>query len=205
MRAPAATTALRDLFQIIGIGAGAVFGGEFYVIDVGAGEFDGGNGGIENLLARLFQLVLQVDVAGGEESVDAGAFGFFEGAGGAFDVEFHGAGERGYLHPGEFAADRVDGLEIAFGGDGEPGFEDIDAEFDQFGGHSQLLGYVHAAAGRLFAVPESGVEDPDSVLHSWKVLRNHYGWAGVDKANLFVLMYGLADIYGKSQFVIRIN
>src|SRR6185312_11797335 len=77
-----------DLFEIFGVGAGSVFGGEFDVIDVVAGELDGGDGGVEDFLARLLELVLQMDVAGGEEGVDAGAFGFLEGAGGALDVQF---------------------------------------------------------------------------------------------------------------------
>jgi len=38
----------------------------------------------------------------------------------------------------------------------------------------QLLGYGHAATGRLFAVPERRIEDPDAIVHSWKVLHSHY-------------------------------
>src|SRR3569833_106620 len=75
----------RNLFEIFGVGAGSVFGGEFDVIDIVADELDGGDGGVEDFLARLLELVLQMDVAGGEEGVDAGAFGFLEGAGGALD------------------------------------------------------------------------------------------------------------------------
>ena len=54
-----------------------------------------------------------MDIAGGEEGVDAGALRFRQGGGGAFDIAFAGAGEGGDLDPGEFAADGVDGVEIS--------------------------------------------------------------------------------------------
>jgi hypothetical protein len=41
-----------------------------------------------------------MNVAGGEEGVDARALGVFERAGGALDIQFHGTGERGDLNPG---------------------------------------------------------------------------------------------------------
>ena len=75
VRAPAATTALRDLFQEIGLGARAVFGGELDVVHVAARQFDRGDGFVEHLLLRLLELVLQVDVAGGDEGVDARPLG----------------------------------------------------------------------------------------------------------------------------------
>jgi hypothetical protein len=46
----------RNLFEIIGIGAGAVFGGEFDVIDVGARQFDGGNAASSTSWRDFFSL-----------------------------------------------------------------------------------------------------------------------------------------------------
>ena len=43
---------LGDLFQKIGIGARAVFGGELDVVHMAARQFDGGDGFIEHLLLR---------------------------------------------------------------------------------------------------------------------------------------------------------
>ena len=140
VRAPAATTAFETCFEIVGIGAGGVFGGELDVIDVVAGELDGGDRFVQDLLARLLELVFQVDVAGGDEGMDARALGILKRLGGALDVEFGGSGKRGNLDPGKLAAHRIDSLEIAFGGDGEAGFQDIYAELNQLGGHPQLLG-----------------------------------------------------------------
>ena len=84
---------------------------------------------------------------------------------GAFHVEGAAAGERGHLGPGELAADGVDGFEIAFRGDGEAGFEDVDAEFHQLARHLQLFGDGHAAARRLFAVAQGRIENVYSVAH----------------------------------------
>ena len=44
---------------------------------------------------------------------------------------------------------------------GKAGLDDVDAQVDQGLGDFQLLGEVHARAGRLLAVAERGVEDLD--------------------------------------------
>ena len=87
VRAPAATTARADLLQIIGIGAGGVFGGEFDVVDVAPRQFDGGDCLVQHLLPGFLQLVLQMNIAGGDKGVDARALGVFQRLGRAFDIE----------------------------------------------------------------------------------------------------------------------
>ena len=57
----------------------------------------------------------------------------------------------------------LDGVEVALGGDGEAGFEDVDAEGGELVGHAQLFVVVHGAAGRLLAVAEGGVEEDDLI------------------------------------------
>ena len=130
-----------------------------------AGELDGGDGFIEHLLLRLLELVGEVDRAGGDEGVDAGAFGVRQGLGGALDIERAAAREGGHLGPRELAADGVDGFEIAFAGDWEAGFQDVHAELDQLAGHGQLFRNGHAAAGRLLAIAQSRVENVYSIAH----------------------------------------
>ena len=48
---------------------------------------------------------------------------------------------------------------------GKAGFDDVDAQIDQRLGDLQLFVEVHAAAGRLLAVAERGVEDRDVAGH----------------------------------------
>ena len=106
-----------------------------------------------------------MDFAGGDECVDARPPGVSQRAGRSLDIHRVSPRKRRHLNPGELTAHCVHGFEIALGGDREPGFEDIDAQFHQFSRHPQLLGYGHAAAGRLFTVPEGGVEDVNAIRH----------------------------------------
>ena len=68
----------RYLLQVIRIGAGGVLGRKLHVVAVFAGEPYGRHGFVQNLLPRFLQLVLQVDVAGGDEGVNARAPGILE-------------------------------------------------------------------------------------------------------------------------------
>ena len=144
------------------VGAGAVFGGELYVVGEGAGECDGGGDVVEGLGAGDFELGFEVEVGAGEEDVDAALVGGLDGAGGGFDVLAFAAGEGGDAGGAvHFAGDGLDGVEVAVGGDGEAGFDDVDAERGELVGEAQLFCVVHGAAGRLFAVAEGGVEDDE--------------------------------------------
>ncbi len=60
------------------------------------------------------------------------------------------------------AGDGADGFGVAFGGDGESGLEDVDAEGGDLVGQAQLFAAVHGAAGGLLAVAEGGVEEVDA-------------------------------------------
>ncbi len=66
------------------------------------------------------------------------------------------AGDGGALGP---AGDLGDGLEVAVGGDGEAGFDDVHAHRVEQFGHRELLIEGHRGAGALLAVAQSGVED----------------------------------------------
>ena len=72
--------------------------------------------------------------------------------------------------PCDFAGDGADGVEVALGGDGEAGLEDVDAEVRKLVGHAKLFVVVHGAAGGLFAVAEGGVEEDDLIR------RGHRTW-----------------------------
>jgi hypothetical protein len=115
----------------------------------------------QHLRAGLLELVLEVDVAGGQEDVDAGRhLGPLEGLGGALDVERRAAGQRRHLDR-DLAADLLHRLEVAGRGDREPGLHHVHPQLRQLVGQAQLLGHGHAAAGRLLAVAQGGVEDVD--------------------------------------------
>ncbi len=74
------------------------------------------------------------------------------------------AGQAADRRAADRAGDLADRLEVAGRGDREAGFDDVDAQIDQRLRDLQLLVEVHAAAGRLLAVAERGVENDD---RSW--------------------------------------
>ena len=111
-------------------------------------------------------------VAGSDSGVDAFALGEAKCFCGAVDVFFHGAGEGADGGPGDGFGDFDDGIEVAGAGDGEAGFDDIDAEAFQLLGDLNLLNRVELASGHLFAVAEGGVKNVKSFAHGrtvwWK-------------------------------------
>ena len=128
------------------------------------GAADPGDGALDDLLAGHPELVLAVDGRGGQEHVDARLLGVLDGLPGAVDVAVVAAGEAADGRAGDLGGDGADGLEVALRGDREAGLDDVDAQVGQRPGDLELLGVVHAGAGRLLAVAERGVEDPDPLF-----------------------------------------
>ena len=153
---------LDHLVHEVRIAAAGVFTRELDVVDEGAG--------IGHHLARdrqhvgtaLAELVFEVDVAGGDERVDAmaGRRGHRLGAG--LDVTGGGPGQTadhrtiGRAHLG---GDALHGLEIAAAGKRKTRFDDIDLQAGELLGDRQLLVEVQAGPGRLLTIPQGGVKD----------------------------------------------
>ena len=91
--------------------------------------------------------------------MDAGAVGKLQRAGGHLDVFGLGAGQRRDARLANGLGDGGDGREVALGGHGEAGLDDVHAQILQGVGHGQLFLRGHAAAGRLLAVAQRGVEE----------------------------------------------
>ena len=111
--------------------------------------------------------------------MNARTAGVRQGLGGALYVERAAARQRGHLRPRKLAADGVNGFEIALRGDGKAGFQDVDPKLHQLAGHLQLLGNIHAAARRLLAVPQRGIENVYPITHVCCTGNSHYcewGW-----------------------------
>src|SRR3984885_10762238 len=116
------------LEEELGVGAGAVLGGELDVFGKGAGEADRLGGLVEGLVAGDAKLALEMKVGGGEDEVDAVGGGGLDGPSGGLDVFTFAAGERGDAGAADLAGHRLDSREVAVGGDGKSGLEDIDAK-----------------------------------------------------------------------------
>src|SRR3972149_4958021 len=99
------------------------------------------------------QLVLHVDVRGGDEGMDPGPLRVLQGLPGPVDVLVPGAAQAGNRDPlPNILGDDLDGFEVIRGGDREPCLDDIDAQSGQLAGQLQLLPRIHAVPGRLLSV-----------------------------------------------------
>ena len=125
---------------------------------------DGRAGLALHVLARGLELALDVDVAGGDEGVDARALGVLDRVPGGVDVLLAGAGEAADHGALDLARDRLHGLEVAGRGDREAGLDHVHAEPRELVRDLELLLPVERDARRLLAVAQGRVEDLYSVL-----------------------------------------
>jgi len=151
--------------QVVAVAARAVFGRELHVVREGLGVRHGVDGGLNDLVAAHLELVLEVDVGGGDEGVDARPDGLPDRLPGAVDVRPGGAGEGGDLGLLQPARDLGDGLEVAFGSRWKTGLEHVDPQLFELERNSQLFRGVHARPRALLAIPECRVENDDAVGH----------------------------------------
>ena len=153
--------------HVVEVGARGILRRELDVLAVPAGVADGFDGRLHHFGPRLAQLVLEVDVGGRHEGVDAGAPGVPHRFPAAVDVaETHAAqaaDDRGALQRAHLAGDLPGRLEVLLRRDGESGFDDVHVQSRQLPGHLQLLHRVHGEPGRLLAVAQRRVEDDHSV------------------------------------------
>ena len=116
---------------------------------------------VDDLVLVHAELELAVDGAGGEEDVNPRVGAPLERLAGAVDVLVVAAGQAADRGAADGFGDPAHRFEVAGRGDGKAGFDDVDAQIDQRLGDLELFVEVHAAAGRLLAVAERGVEDDD--------------------------------------------
>ncbi len=152
----------------VDVAARRVLGRPLHVIGMLACQGDGIDGGGDHLVGLHAQLVFHVQRAGGDDDVDAPTLCRAKCLGGAQHIHVACAREagdhRGIVALADAFGDRLDAFEIAHRGDGEAGFQHIDAQLGQRLGHADLLVDVHREAGRLLAVAQRGVEDDDAVV-----------------------------------------
>ena len=96
--------------------------------------------------------------------MDALALGRLDRFGAAVDVLRRGAGQAADHGVLGTLGDLVDGRPVAFRGNRETGFDDVDAHRVEEFGDFDLLLVGHGGAGTLLAVAQRGVKDDDAVL-----------------------------------------
>jgi len=101
---------------------------------------------------------------GADKCVDAGLGRVFDRLVATIDVAELGAGQPADDRVLRQLRDFADGGKIPFGGDGEAGFDHVDAHLVQQARDLYLFGVGHGGTGGLFAVAQCRVENQDAVL-----------------------------------------
>src|SRR5581483_8088783 len=114
---------------------------------------------LQTFLARDLQLVLEMDVGGGEKDMDPGTRSMLQSLPCTLDVLTTRTGQASNDRPADRRGDRSHGFKIAVRSDGKSGFNDIHAEAIQLPRKAQLFFHIHAAAGGLLAVSQGGIKD----------------------------------------------
>ena len=144
------------------VGAGRVLGGKLNIIAEALGVGHHFADTLEHLLPRHPQLVLHVDIAGGEKHMDTGVVGLLHGVPRGVDVAFGAAGQRGHGAVRHGGGNGLHALVIHGRGDGKARLNDVHAQLFQLFGHLDLFRQIHAASGGLLAVPQGRVKNFDS-------------------------------------------
>ena len=124
---------------------------------------DGPGRGVEHVLARHVELVLEMDFRGRDEDMNAGVAGLVDRPQRRIDVLFAGAREAEHDRLGHRLGDSMYRFEVAGRRGGEAGLDDIDVQPLELPRDRDLLLDVHRAARRLLAVAQRRVEDADVV------------------------------------------
>ena len=95
--------------------------------------------------------------------MDAGAVGKLQRARRHLDVFGLGAGQRRDARLAHGLGNGGDGREVALRGHGKAGLDDVHAQVFKRVGHGELFLRGHAAAGRLLAVAQRGVEESNVI------------------------------------------
>ena len=152
-----------DLGGEIDVGPGRVHRRELDVLAVGLGQRHRRPRLSLDVVAGALQLVLDVDVGGGDEGMDAGPARVADRSPGGVDVGLVSAGEAADHRALDPAGDLLNRLEVPGRGDREAGLDHVDPKAAELLCDLDLLGGVEGDSRRLLAVPQGGVEDVDAV------------------------------------------
>jgi hypothetical protein len=150
---------LDHLRQIGAVAAGRILGAELDVGRVSGRVLHRRHRVLQDPIPALAELVLEVKVAGRDESVDPRILSLADRVPTDVDVLESGPGETGDRRAFDLAGDGLNRREVALGSHRKAGLDDVDAQFRELAGHPELLVQVHAAARGLLAVAKRRVEN----------------------------------------------
>ena len=103
--------------------------------------------------------MLEMNIGGRDESMNARLLGALDRFQSAVDIALLGARQADDARPANLLADPAHRFEIAVRRGGKAGFDHVDAEFLQLARDHDFLLHGHARARRLLAVAQRGIEN----------------------------------------------
>ena len=156
---------LDDAAQVLEVGAAGVFRRELDVVGVATGPAHGGARQLEAIVPADLELVLQVDVGGRDEDMDAPARGRTQRLAREIDVLVGAARQCGQHRTPHLRRDLLDAAVIAGRGRRKARLDHVDVQGIELARHLHLFLGGHGVAGRLLPVAQRGVEDDDVSDH----------------------------------------
>ena len=150
------------LIHELGIAAPGVLTGKLHVVHQGAGIGHHLRNDLQHLSATLAQLVLEVNVAGGEKGMDALVGSRCHRISAGFDVAARGASQatnHRSIGATNLASNGLHRIKVTGTGKGKPSLDDVDAQAGQLLSDGQLFIQIQAGPRRLLPIPEGGVEN----------------------------------------------
>src|SRR5262249_5037647 len=135
----------------------------------------------QTLLARDAQLGAEMQIGGGEEGVNPGAFRRLQRTRRLFDVPGRRPRERGDHRPPDLSGDLAHRFGIGRRRDWEAGLDDVHVQPIERARHRELGRHVEREPGGLLAVAQGRVED------------DHAGWSGHGRSCSWALPRSQSD------------
>ena len=121
--------------------------------------------GLRHYLIRLHaQLVLHMDWAGGDKSVNTPGVSALKRFGGTLDVRVQGARQAADGAVFDVVGNRLNRSEVARAGDGKASLDHVNAQTLQRLSDTQLFFAGHGRTWALLAIAQSGIENNDAVV-----------------------------------------
>lgn len=170
--APGVDDGFHDLGQEVQVRAGGVFRGKFHVLDELPGAGHAFRRHAQDFRFRLLQLELHVQLAGGQEDVDARAVACrFRALAAASMSALTQRASPAMRHFLISVAMVCTASKVSVGDAGKPRFNDIHSESFHLTGHFQFFTEVHGSSGALFSIAKGGVKKIYLVGHDMYQLR----------------------------------
>ena len=103
-----------------------------------------------------------MDIRRCQEHMNSRTAGIFQCLPGAFDIRTASTSQAGDDRTSNYRSNGLHGGEVTLRGDGKSSLNHVHAQAVELMRHAQLFLHIHATTGRLFAVPQSGVEYRDT-------------------------------------------